>query len=450
MFLAKRIFFILIILILLACLLVQGCGSPPEEPVKVGIILPITGPHVLFGEIEKLSFEMAVDEINSRGGVRGRKIRLIFGDDMSSAEQCCDVVDRLIDVEKVVIIGGGYSSSVTFELARRMVERRFPFLVNTASADKITEPAAYTESGLKAARLRKSVGSVTDSEKYEEIQKTIEELERSAEAEAGKIRKGFPVFRLNPPVSEYASGLEGFLARVVKPETAVILHENSLFGTKGASAFEKTCRKLGIKLLLNEGYDGGLDDFRPILARVKKINPDLIYMVSYINDAVLLMRQSMELEMDPKLFVGAAAGFTLPEFYRKAGKAAEKVFSATLWHESLSIPYARDYFTRFVAKYGKPTEYHGAEAYAAMYVIADVLNRAKSLKPEDIIKALSETNMMTVFGPVKFESYGRKVNQNRASTYVVQWINGVLEIIWPRNLASARYVYPVNWIEERR
>ena len=288
-----------------------------------------------------------------------------------------------------------------------------------------------------------------DQAKIDKIKADIAELEKKAEKEAQALSKRFAIFRLNPPVSEYASGLEGFLSEVVKPKTAAILHENSLFGTKGAAAFVTSCKKLGIEVLMQESYDAGAVDFKPLLAKVKEMNPELVYMVSYVMDASLLMSQSMELKMNPQLFAGAAAGFTLPEFSQNAGKASEKVVSATLWHESLSIPGAKEYYDKFVEKYGKPTEYHGAEAYAAMYVIADVLEWAKSFKPQDIKQALAETDMMTVFGPVKFTSYEKKINQNKLETYVVQWIDGKLEMIWPKDLAQTRYVYPVDWIEER-
>jgi branched-chain amino acid transport system substrate-binding protein len=253
---------------------------------------------------------------------------------------------------------------------------------------------------------------------------------------------------LNPPVSEYASGVETFLAEVVKPKDAVILHENSLFGTKGAKAFQQSCEKLGIKVLMTEGYEHGGIDFKPVLVKVKQLNPDLVYMISYIMDASLLMRQARELKLTPRLFVGGAAGFTLPEFDQNAGKAANFVVSATLWHQVLPLPGAMDYFNRFKAKYNKDTEYHGAEAYAAAYVIRDVLQRAKSFSPEDIKQALSETKLMTVFGPVKFTSYDKKTNQNRLITYVVQWQHGKLQLIWPKNLANAKYVYPVDWLRE--
>ena len=77
-------------------------------------------------------------------------------------------------------------------------------------------------------------------------------------------------------------------------------------------------------------------------------------------------------------------------------------------------PGARAYYDNFVDRYGSPTEYHGAEAYAAMFVIADALKRTKSLSPEDVRNALAKTDMMTAFGPVKFVSYGKKTPAKQA------------------------------------
>jgi branched-chain amino acid transport system substrate-binding protein len=82
-------------------------------------------------------------------------------------------------------------------------------------------------------------------------------------------------------------------------------------------------------------------------------------------------------------------------------------------------------------------------------VIADVLRRAKSFSAEDITEALAATDMMTVFGPVKFTSYGKKINQNKLETYVVQWQDGQLNMIWPVNLAKSKYIYPIDWVKER-
>jgi branched-chain amino acid transport system substrate-binding protein len=252
---------------------------------------------------------------------------------------------------------------------------------------------------------------------------------------------------LNPPASKYAVSVDDLLAKVIKPKTVGILYENSLFGTSSAKSFEESCNKAGYKVVLKEGYEHGGIDFKPVLVKVKELNPDILYMVSYVMDASLLMKQAKELKLTPKMFIGGGAGFTLPEFAQNAGVAANYVTSATLWYESLPFPGAMDYFKEFKAKYNKDTEYHGAEAYAAAQVMADVLKRAKSFKNTDIKKALSETDMMTVFGPVKFTTWGKMKNQNQASSYVVQWINGKLEMVWPPNLAKTSFVYPVDWLK---
>jgi len=367
-----------------------------EETVKVGIVLPITDPEAKSGEIEKQSFAMALEEINEAGGIKGKRLEFLVEDDNYDPEEGRLVVKRLITMQRVVMVGGGFSSSVTFAVADVAQQNRVPFLVNTAVADKITE-------------------------------------------------QGWDyVFRLNPPESERASGVESFLDEVVKPKSAVILHEKSSAGTRGAKFFNKSCDKLGIKVLMTEVYKPGSIDFKPILAKLKQVNPDIVFLISSAKDGSLIMRQSQELKLSPKLFIGGAAGFTLPDFVQDAGKASEKVVTPTLWHQLLPLPGAMDYFNKFKARYNKETNYHGAEAYAAAQVIADALKRTKSLEPDDIKLALKETDMMTVLGPVKFTSYKTKNNQNKLTTYVVQWQDGKLKLIWPRKLANAKYVFPVK------
>ncbi len=179
------------------------------------------------------------------------------------------------------------------------------------------------------------------------------------------------------------------------------------------------------------------------LVKSKAKKPDVVYMISYVMDASLLMRQAKELNFNPKVFIGGAAGFTMPEFQKNSKDAAEFVYSATLWTETAPYPGAKEYYNKFVKKYKSPTEYHGAEAYAALYVIADALKRAKTLTPEDVRDALAKTDMMTAFGPVKFISYGKKSQQNSLPTFLVQWQKGRIETVWPKEYATKDYVYPV-------
>jgi branched-chain amino acid transport system substrate-binding protein len=370
-------------------------ANAADGPLKVGVVLPLTGEQAKFGEIEKNSFLMGLEEINKAGGVNGRQIELIIEDDTGKPDVGRSAVEKLISRDNVLAVTGGYSSSVTYAMCAVAQQRKVPFLVTTGSADKITE-------------------------------------------------QGWDyVFRINPPVSEYPKALLTFLADVVRPKTVAILYENTLFGQSGSKEFVGPCEEAGIKVLMKEGYEAGAVDFKPLLIKVKAAQPDFVYMISYVMDAALLMRQSKELDFNPKLFVGGGAGFTLPEFAQNAGDAAENVFSADLWAPRVPYPGALEYFDTYKAKFGTPTEYHGAEAYSSIYVVADALKRAKELTPQSVREALVATDTVTAFGPVKFIAYGKKKQQNSLPTYLVQWQKGVLETVWPKTVATKPYVYPV-------
>jgi branched-chain amino acid transport system substrate-binding protein len=200
---------------------------------------------------------------------------------------------------------------------------------------------------------------------------------------------------------------------------------------------------------LKQSFETSTVDFKPLLVNVKAKKPDLLYMIAYNTEASLLMRQAQELNLNPKLFYGHAIGCTLPEFQASAGKAAEYVWSATRWTPTAPYTGAQEYNDKFAAKYVLQTDYHGAQAYSAMYVIADTLKRTKKLTREEVRIALSKTNMMTVFGPVKFVSYDKKTQQNRLPTLLVQWIDGKLATVWPQKIASQKYIYPTPKWKER-
>jgi branched-chain amino acid transport system substrate-binding protein len=383
---------------LLACAVAAGAAGT----IKVGVILPLTGSQAKFGEIEKRSFEMAAEEINA-AGVRGSKIELLFEDDTGKADVGRAAVEKLISRDQVPVITGGYASQVTAAATAVAQQFKVPFLVTTGSADDITE-------------------------------------------------KGYDyIFRINPTASEYFDPFETFLQKVRGVKTMALLFENTAFGQSSSKDVEATAKRMGIDVVVKEGYQAGAIDFKPILSKVKGANPDIIYMVSYVMDASLLMKQAKELEINPKLFAGGGAGFTLPEFQHNAGPASEYVYSATLWTEDAPYKGAREYFQKFVQKYKADTEYHGAEAYASLYVVADALKRAKTFSSKDVRDALAATDMMTAFGPVKFVSYGKKTQQNRLPNgFLIQWQKGRMETVWPEKTATKKYIYPTPAWKDRK
>ena len=372
-----------------------GNATLRAQGFKVGIPLPLTGAEAKFGEMEKQAYELAVEEINAKGGVKGQKIILDIQDSGGKPEVATSIVEKFITGDKYPIVVGEYTSQCSYAVAAIAEKYKVPYLVVTGAADKITQQGW----------------------KY--------------------------VYRLNPPSSLYNVGLWSFFEEVVKPKSIAILYENTDFGTSTSKAMKEYCDGHGIEVKLYEGYQSGAVDFKPILQKVKSLRTDVIYMVSYLMDASLLMRQSKELDINPRLFAGGAAGFTLPEFLQNAGEASEYVMSGTLWTPQVKYPGAKDFFEKFAKKFGKEPDYHGAEAYAAAYVLADVLKRAKLWTPEDLREALSATDMMTAFGPVKFIAWDKFANQNRMNTLVLQVIKKEFETVWPKEGASAAYVFPV-------
>jgi branched-chain amino acid transport system substrate-binding protein len=372
------------------------------QDLKFSIPLPLTGPVAKFGEIEKNSYLIALEEINAAGGIKGRKVVLEFEDSQGKPEISRSITEKIIDVKKQPVIFGEYSSSCSKAVAAVAEERKIPYMVVTGATDDITQ----------------------QNYKY--------------------------VFRMNPTNAYYATGMISFFKEVVKPTSIAVLYESSDFGTSGAEDMIKQAEKFPMKVLVKEKYEKGAVDFKPILSKVKAAKPDVIYMVSYVMDAALLMKQIKELRIDAKLFAGGAAGFAIPEFIGSAKDASEYVATATVWSPQVAYPGAKEFAEKYKKLYKDYPSYHGAEAYSALYIIKDVLTRTKSTAPDDIRVAMKATNMMTAFGPVKFEDREGYTNQNFIDSLVMQVINGQHETIWPLKYASKKYLFPIPRWRDRK
>lgn len=367
------------------------------------IPLPLTGKQAKFGEIMKHSYEMAADEINAAGGIKGKQIVISFEDSIGKPEIARNIVEKLIDGKKQPLIVGEYTSACAKAIAAVAEERKTPYLIVASADDDITR------------------------QHYQYI------------------------FRQNVANTYYAHALIDFLEKIVKPKTIAILYESSAYGTSGADAMEKRAKEmLGIEVVLKEKFETGIIDFRPLLAKVRGTAPDVVYIVSYANEAQLFMKQAKELRVDAKLYAGGAGGFAISkEFIDGAKDAAEYVVSATLWTPQLKYPGILAYTEKYRNKFGYDPSYHGASAYSALFVIKNALERAHQWTPELIRDALKTTDMMTPFGPIKFENKEGYQNQNFMPTFVIQVIRQRYQMIWPPIPGSAPYAYPIPSWKER-
>ena len=370
-------------------------GAASEEPVIIGVPLPLSGNLKEFGMMMKNSFEMAQASINDAGGINGRLVNIVFADDEGQVAAVKSAFDQLIAAKPVMLVGG-YASDPTYQMAKLAQKKDLPFLICTASADKITQ-------------------------------------------------KGWKnIYRLNPPISEYTKGLEDFLVNNFKPKSMAIIYENSMFGTNGALRMTEFCQDQAIDIRAQIDYDKARINpgyFRSLVAPLTEEPPDVIYMISYLEDAVMLVQQIRDIKLN-SLLIGGAGGFTLEEFIQRAGKSANHLLTVSLWSEHVLYSGAKEYYTEYVNRYGNSPDYHGAEAYSALLVASDALKRTTSFSPKTIRAALNRTYMITPFGPVKFYASEEFERQNSINTLVLQIINGKFETVWPPELASTPFILP--------
>jgi branched-chain amino acid transport system substrate-binding protein len=386
----KRFLFLLLVMIVIPF------RSSASEPIVIGVPLPLSGKQMVDGHMMKDSFEMARNIINENDGIKGRRLHLVYADDQGKESIAEKIIKDLVNNAKAVMLVGGHTSAPTYAMAKIANKLDVPFLVCTASADRITQ------------------------------------------------KRWKNIYRLNPPVSEYTKGLEDFWMKNFKPKSMSIIHENSMFGINGATHMMGFCLENGIAMRSTVGYDRERTDpayFRSILALQVEDPPDVIYMVSRLDDGAALVKAIREVKLET-LLCGGAGGFTSQEFIKRAGKAANQLLTATLWSHQLPYQGANEYYDRFLKVYSYPPDYHGAEAYSALLVVADALKRTESFSPKSIRAALNKTFMMTPFGPVKFYTYEDFERQNTVRTLVLQIINEKFEVIWPLDVATAEFVSP--------
>jgi branched-chain amino acid transport system substrate-binding protein len=380
----------------IAANLIIPVSSSAAEPLIVGI------PHseaYTYAEMMKNSFEMALETVNNQGGIKGRLLKLVYANDQGKPKFGERAITELVEEHGAVMLVGAYQSSNTLFMARMANKLDRPLLVSTAADDRITQ------------------------------------------------RKWKNVYRLNPPAKGYTNGLEEFFLKKIKPKSMAIVYENSPYGTSGAMRMMWFCRAHDVELRAIEPYHKERlkpEYFKRIVARLKENPPDVVYMVSYLKDGALLVKNIREEKLN-SLLCGGAGGFTSPKFIAAAGASANHLLTATLWSPCLRYPGTKEYYDQYTERYGSSPDYHGAEAYSALLVAADALKRADSYSPASIRAALDKTEMITPFGPVKFSSYENFERQNSLPTQVLQIINGKFECVWPQEHASTSFAAPPEW-----
>lgn len=354
---------------------------------KVGFINTMTGAEAPIGENLTNGVDMALEDL----GKKGVKITLVKQDDTGKPDKAMGAMEQLATGDEVAAMVGPYTSANANAVAKLAEQYKVPQVIPAAAKEEITKQGY----------------------KY--------------------------VFRLNAPAHQYAQSLLDAALAFGKPKSVAFIYESTDFGNSVSAAGKAYATSKGLKIVGDEAYQKGAADYRSTLTKMKAANPDLVFMVSYVADAILLMRQSREVGLKPQAFLGGGAGFDTAQFEGEKD-ISTNVFSVTQWTPE-SSPAATEFANRYKAKYGKKPTYHAACAYAAMTIVGEVAAKAGGNR-EKIREALDQGSWTGIMGNVKFQDSEGFTNQNMLVMPVVQYQGGASVTVYPPKAAKKKPVYP--------
>jgi branched-chain amino acid transport system substrate-binding protein len=383
--------------LLIAALLLGGCkrGQPEAgNSFKIGVITSLTGQAAAFGQAHKNGYTVALNDLNAKGGVMGKKIELVYYDDQSRPDQAVQGVNKLIDQDHVPIILGAYSSENTRAIVPAVTQKQVPLLMPTATADNV-------------------------------------------------IETGSPwAFRICAGSGAYATTTIDFLKAMNAPKNVAIVYENTNFGQANGQAMDKAAKANGFDVVDTEAYQASSPDYKSLLQRVKAKNPAVIYFASYLLDASTLMRQAAQVNVNPQFYTSAGTGFAAAEFPTKdkgAGPYAQYTFSVSQWLPTAQWKGSKEFDEAFLKLTGAHPAYHAMEAYASLLTAAAAINKANSAQSAAIRDALKTIDLPdTPFGPVKFDERG----QNHHPVLITQILDGQYKVVYPPDAAETKAVIP--------
>jgi branched-chain amino acid transport system substrate-binding protein len=372
-----------------------------QDTITFGAALSLTGKMSTEGRLVQAGYDIYVEEINKRGGIKvgGKpyKVAIKYYDDQSDANTSVKLYEKLINEDGIKLLLGPYSSGITFATSAVTEKYQLPMVAAHAAATTV-------------------------------------------------YSRGFKnLFATLTPVDQYTGNMIK-MAAASKPrgQRVALIHENALFPQVSADAAAKQAEAAGLEVVYKEGYPTGTKDFSAMIDAMKAKNPDVLIAAGYTGDMTVLARQTSEQKVPLKM-MGVSLGPTLPGFVQTLGTRAEGILEPVQWTKDM--PWkdeifgwtAQEYYDLCGKKTGHSCDYHPPQSTAAMQVYQRAIEKAGSLDPQKVRDQLAKTNIMTAYGPVRFNDAGQNVAKGMS---VVQVQNGKPVVVFPAEGASP-FVYPL-------
>src|SRR5712692_2640683 len=363
-------------------LLAFSAGAQQAAPIKIGFASAMSGPAAITGEGVRWGATLAVEEINAKGGVMGRKLEAYFADNKATPGEAVSAVRKLADVDKVDVIIGQTHSGACLGALPVVKELALPMVIEACSNPKIREL----------------------------IGKTVNEW----------------AFRVNPDDVMLANQFAKYMSQSTK--SVSIFAQNDDFGRGAAAAYDAAFKKYGIKLVSTEFFDRGQADYRPVLTRVKRANPEAVLLVMLASEGSVFMRQYRELGLTQRLYArGSMATLEFLHQVRDTPSIADGLVEATYWTPVLDPEWEK----RWLDRWKVPVRVHGSLAaiafrYAVAPAIEGAIKKTGRADRKSIRDALEEVDVAnTPVGRIKFD----ETHQAYIDMLIVEIRGGQLKIL---------------------
>jgi branched-chain amino acid transport system substrate-binding protein len=353
----------------LALILVSACsGKEASKPsteskdggksgavtVKVGVISWLTGAGAGYGEAITNGLKLANKEINAEGKV---KIELLTEDSAGKQEQALSAAQKLMNSENVSVIIGPTLSTEMKVVGPEADLNGVPIIGTSTTADGIPQIGDYV--------FRNS------------IPETV--------AIPASVKKAVEAFDVK--------------------KVAILYGNDDVFTKSGYDTMKKVAEDMGLEILTTETFQKGQADYNAQLTKIKGTNPDLILCSALYNEGAVIMNQARKMGITVP-FVGGN-GFNSPEVIKIAGDSANGLIVATPWFGGKQDEKVQGFVEKYKAEYGKEPDQFAAQAYDALYILADAIERAGSDDRDAIRDALAETKGFEgILGEMSFDEEG--------------------------------------------
>lgn len=341
---------VLSIVSLTAC---SGGGNDSNE-LYIASANPMTGDSAQFGDMKVKAIQLALDEVNDAGGIDGKQVKLIVGDDTGNPKEAPNVAQKFAGDDKVLAVIGHWNSSCT--LAARGI---------------------YEAAGIPV---------ITDSVNKQITDGTTPHL-----------------YRISLTDTTQATNLAQYAYNILGKRKAAVLFTANDFGTGLKNDFTAEFEALGGKVVASETYfEGQSKDFSPQLTKIKGANPDIMFVAGYYVETALIAQQSEPVGLDVDII--GTEGISSDELVKLGGKSVEGIRFAAFFHKDVEFPGTKEFVESFRAKYNKEPDNYSALAYdSAKLILAGM--KEKGATREGITDYLKEVKEFPgVAGPISFKN----------------------------------------------